>query len=96
MNKEYDACLHVKLPKKCICMDVYKHAYIKEYGVAVGVSVMLVNTKKPLRELDIAHPLSNQWIHHETHCLSKSLTIIDVVITIQVQQMQHLSAQRRL
>jgi len=48
-------------------MIIKMHAYIKEYGVAVGVSVMLVNTIKPLRELDIAHPFSKQWIHHETH-----------------------------
>jgi hypothetical protein len=54
MNKEYDACLHVKLHKKCICMDAYKHAYIKEYDVAVGVSVMLVNTIKPMWELGVS------------------------------------------
>lgn len=71
------------------------HAYIKEYGVAVGVSVMLVNTIKPLRELDIAHPFSKQRIHHETHRLPKSLTIIDIVITIQVQQISSICQHSR-
>jgi hypothetical protein len=60
MNKEYDACLHVKLHKKCICMDVYKHAYIKEYDVAVGVSVMLVNTIKPMWELGVSMQAVNR------------------------------------
>lgn len=69
-------------------MYIQVNAYIKEYSVPVGISIMLVNTIKSLWELDIAHPLSYQWIHHETHWLSKSLTIIDVVITIQVQQIR--------
>ena len=64
------------------------HAHIKENSVSIGISIISVNTIKPLWELNIADSLSKQWIHHETHRLPKSLTVIDVVITIQVQQIR--------
>lgn len=67
-------------------MDI--EAYIEEHRISVGISVMPVDTIKSLWELDIAHSLSYQRIHHETHWLSKSFTIIDIVITIQVQQVR--------
>jgi len=60
-------------------------SYIKKDDVPVSVSIMTVNTIKPLRELDIAHFLPHQRIHHETHSLFYGLAIVDVVITVQVQ-----------
>jgi hypothetical protein len=60
-------------------------SYIKKDDVPVSVSIMTVNTVKPLRELDIAHFLPHQRIHHETHSLFYGLAIVDVVITVQVQ-----------
>lgn len=62
------------------------NAHIKENSVSVCISIIFVNTIKSLWKLNIADSLSNQWIHHETHRLSESLTVIDVVITIQVQK----------
>lgn len=59
--------------------------YIKEDSVSVGISVMPINTIESLRKLDIANFLANLWIHQEAHCLSDSLAVVYVMVTIQVQ-----------
>jgi hypothetical protein len=61
------------------------HVDIKEDNVPVSISIMPVNTIKPLRELHVAHFLPQQRIHHETHSLFYGLAVVDVVITVQVQ-----------
>lgn len=67
------------------CWNREAESYIKKDDVPVSVSIMTVNTIKPLRELDIAHFLPHQRIHHETHSLFDGFAIVDVVITVQVQ-----------
>jgi len=71
--------------KSLRCWNREADSYIKKDDVPVSVSIMTVNSIKPLRELDIAHFLPHQRIHHETHSLFYGLAIVDVVITVQVQ-----------
>jgi len=72
--------------KSLRCWNREAESYIKKDDVPVSVSIMTVNTIKPLRELDIAHFLPHQRIHHETHSLSKSFAAIEVVITIHIKK----------
>nr|GMD85090.1 hypothetical protein BHM03_00000279 [Ipomoea batatas] len=51
-------------------------------NISVSISV---NPIKPVRELNKAHSLSQQWIHHETHRLPQRLAVVDVVIAVQIQ-----------
>ncbi len=61
-------------------------SYIKEDSVMIGISIIPINTIKSLGELHIAYTLANQWIHHETHCLTDSLAVVDVMVAIQIEQ----------
>jgi hypothetical protein len=61
-------------------------SYIKEDSVMIGISITPINTIKSLGELYIAYTLANQWIHHETHCLTDSLAVVDVMVAIQIEQ----------
>lgn len=60
-------------------------SYIKKDNIPVSVSIVTINTIKPLRELHIANFLPHQRIHHEAHSFFYGLAIVYVVITIQVQ-----------
>jgi len=60
--------------------------YIKEDNITVRISVMPVNTIESLRELHIAYFLSWNGVHHEAHGFSESLTSVDIVITVHIQQ----------
>lgn len=60
-------------------------AYIKEDDVTIGISIVTINAVKPLWELDIAKLLTQLRIHQETHGFSDCLAIVDVVITIKIQ-----------
>lgn len=66
-------------------------SYIKKDDIPVGISIMTINPIKSLRELHIANFLSYQRVHHKTHCFLYSLAVINVVITIQVQQIWSIS-----
>lgn len=59
--------------------------YIEENNIAIGVSIVQINAIKSLRKLHVACLLSISGIHHETHCFFKSFTIIEIVITIDIQ-----------
>jgi hypothetical protein len=52
----------------------------------VGISITAINTVKSLRKLDITHFFAKLGIHHETHGLSKSFTVVDVVIAIEIEK----------
>jgi hypothetical protein len=73
---------HINSPK---CWNREAGSYIKKDNVPVSISIVTINTIKPLRELHIANFLPHQRIHHETHSFFYGLAVIDVVITIQVQ-----------
>lgn len=60
--------------------------YIKEDNIAVSISIMQVNAIETLWELYIAGLLSKSRVHHETHGFFKSLAVIEVVITVDVQK----------
>lgn len=64
---------------------IYCTTYIKEDNIAVSISIMAINSIKPLRKLDIAELLPNLGIHQKAHSFPDSLAVVDVVITIQVQ-----------
>lgn len=59
--------------------------YIKEYSVAICVSVVMINPIKPLRKLDIAYFLSRVWVHHEAHSFAECLAVVYILITIDIQ-----------
>jgi hypothetical protein len=71
--------------------EIWGKSYIEEDHVPVGVSIMTINPIKPLRELHITNLLSNQRVHHKTHCFLYSLAIVDVMITIQVEHVWSIS-----
>jgi hypothetical protein len=60
--------------------------YIKEHSVVVGISIVAINTIKPLWKLDVAHSLAKLWIHHEAHGFSHCFAVVDVVITIEIEE----------
>jgi hypothetical protein len=60
--------------------------YVKENSVVVGISIVLINTVEPLRELHVTHFLPHSRIHQEAHGFSKSFTVVDVMITIQIEE----------
>jgi hypothetical protein len=60
--------------------------YIKENNIAIGISIVQVNAIKTLWELYIARLLSIGRVHHETHGFLESFTVIEVVITIDIQK----------
>jgi len=62
-----------------------RDTYIKENSITVGISIILINTVKPLWELDIANIFSKVWIHHKAHSFPQRFTIVYVVITIKIQ-----------
>lgn len=53
------------------------HTYVKKHSVSIGIISI-----KHLRKLHIADFFTS---HHETHCFSKSLAVVYVVIAIQIQ-----------
>lgn len=59
--------------------------YIKEDDVSVGVSIIVIDTIESLRELNIAKLFPELRIHQEAHRFPNGSTVIDVMITIQVQ-----------
>lgn len=59
--------------------------YIEKHSVVISVSIVPINTIKSLGELDVTTSLADRRIHHKAHSLSKSLTVVDVMITIQVE-----------
>lgn len=61
------------------------HAYIEEDCISVGITIVPVNAIKSLRELDIANLPSNLGVHQETHGLSRSLAVVHIMVTIQVE-----------
>jgi hypothetical protein len=52
----------------------------------IGISIIAINTIKPLGKLDIAHFLAKLGIHHEAHGLSKRFAVVDIVITIKIEE----------
>jgi hypothetical protein len=46
---------------------------------------MGINAVEPLRELHIADLAADLRVHEEAHRLPDSLTVVDVVITIQIE-----------
>lgn len=81
----YCVTLILKKPGKDLeNYDMIK-AYIKEDDVTIGISIVTINAVKPLWELDIAKLLTQVRIHQETHGFSDCLAIVDVVITIKIQ-----------
>ncbi|CAA6665647.1 unnamed protein product [Spirodela intermedia] len=63
-------------------------AYIKEHHVAVRISVATVNAIESLGELDVADVSAHSWIHHEAHSLSDGLTVVDIVIAVEVENVR--------
>lgn len=63
----------------------YYNAYIKEDYVPVGVSVTAINAIESLRKLNIADISTDLWIHHEAHSFTNCLAIINIVITVKVE-----------
>lgn len=59
--------------------------YIKEYNIAIWVSIMTINAIESLRKLHITDLLSWSGIHHKAHGFTKSLTVVYIVITINIQ-----------
>jgi hypothetical protein len=49
-------------------------------------SIIPVNRLKPLHKLDIANSLAYCWIHQGTHCFSKSVAVVNVMIAIQIEE----------
>nr|GMD94060.1 hypothetical protein BHM03_00000279 [Ipomoea batatas] len=74
--------LHVNLGHMTANDTVYGYSYVEKQNISVSISV---NPIKPVRELNKAHSLSQQWIHHETHRLPQRLAVVDVVIAVQIQ-----------
>lgn len=64
--------------------EILAVTYIKEDCVSVGVSIICINAVESLRELDIADLLPSLGVHQETHGLSRSFAVVDIVITVQV------------
>lgn len=62
------------------------NTYIKEHSVVIGISIVAINTIKPLRKLHVAHFLSDIRVHHEAHGLANSLAVVDVMITIKIEK----------
>lgn len=60
-------------------------AYVKEDYIAICISVRAINAIKSLRELHVAYISTNLGIHHETHCLTNCLAIVNIVIAIKVE-----------
>ena len=60
-------------------------SYIKENYVTIGVAITLIYAIKPLRELHIAYISTDLWVHQDAHCLSNSLAIVYIVITIKIE-----------
>lgn len=68
-----------------------QRAYIKEHGIAIGVSVISINTVKSLWKLNVTHMFPKVGVHQETHGFSQCLTVVYVVITIKIQQERSIS-----
>jgi hypothetical protein len=66
-------------------------SYIEKDNIPISISIMTIDPIESLRKLHIANLLPNQRIHHKTHCLLYSLAVVDIVITIQVQQIWGIS-----
>lgn len=66
--------------------DKLRGTYIKEDNIAISISIVQVNAIKPLRKLYIAGFPSKSRIHHKTHGFFKSFAVVEVVITIDVQE----------
>jgi hypothetical protein len=66
-------------------------SYIEKDDIPVSISVMTINPIKSLRELHIANFLSKQRIHHKTHSFLYGLAVVDVVVTVQIQQIWGIS-----
>lgn len=62
-----------------------KGHYVEENCVTVGISIALVNAIEPLGELNVADVAADLRIHVETHCLTNSLAVVHVVITIEIE-----------
>ncbi|RZR75793.1 hypothetical protein BHM03_00000279 [Ensete ventricosum] len=60
--------------------------YIKEDHIAIGISIVAIDSVEPLRELDVAELLPQLRVHKETHGFPDGLAVVDVVITVQIQQ----------
>lgn len=59
--------------------------YIEEDDVSVGVSIITINSIESLRELNITELFPELWIHQKAHRFSNGSTVVDVMITIQVE-----------
>ena len=70
-------------------------AYIEEDYIPVGVTIVQVNTIKPLWELDVAALLSISRVHKETHGFFNSLAVVEVMITIHVQKISSIGQNSR-
>jgi len=66
-------------------MSSVQDTYIKENSIAIGISIVLINTIKPLWKLDIANIFPKVRIHHKAHSFPQRFTIVDVMITIKIQ-----------
>jgi len=62
-----------------------RDAYIKENSIAIGISIIPINTIKPLWKLDIANIFPKVGIHHKAHSFPQGFTVVYVVITIKIQ-----------
>jgi len=58
VNKLLDESKQKRKFTKCLQKLVGSYAYIKEHNVSIGISIMSINTIKPLRKLHIADSLS--------------------------------------
>jgi hypothetical protein len=87
-NRELRKFRRKKKSEKISKQAKQPRTYIKKYNISVWVSIMTINPIESLRKLYIANFFSNLRVHHETHGFSKCLAIVDVVITINIQNIR--------
>ena len=94
-GKESKSTLRTSVDKHCMmklihCIKVKRdeRTYIKENGIAIGISIIPINTIKSLWKLHIADIFPKVWIHHKAHSFSQCLAVVYVVITVNIQQVR--------
>lgn len=65
--------------------------YIEKDNVAVSISIVQVNAIETLWKLNVAGLPSISRIHHKAHGFFTSFTVVEVVITIDVQNICSIS-----